>query len=119
MAEPQEDAEQRPAANYATVLPDVAFLKRIVIFLVVACLAISACLNVYFLWQNRDYQRALAATEFRLSGFGQVTRLTGNLLRDLEALSKTDENAAKLLAKYERTLTELGYRSASRQQPGE
>ena len=120
MSETQKDAEQGPPVNYATLLPDVAFVKKLVVVLLIACLAISACLNVYLLWQNRDYQSALTATEFRLQGYGQVTRLAGDVFRDLEALSKSDENAAKLLAKYERALKELGYyRSASGGQPGE
>ncbi len=89
------DAEPRPT-------DDLAFIKRVLTLLVLACLAVSACLNVYLIGENLVVKRQARAYAEMSRGRAALHQFCQRVVTDLRQLSGTNEAARQMLYGYRR-----------------
>ena len=109
----------RPAADQA------AAAKKLFALIVLACLVISVCFNVYVVSENLVLKRGLTnyATLRRQALFyEEMQQLTQRFVAEMSALAKDDEKLRPLLGKYWRSFCKYGLdattRASSANRPG-
>ena len=78
----------------------VEFLKRAVILLLIACLGVSVCLNVYIVGINSSLRGNIAGIEERLARQAELERFVDRIVMDLRQISRTDKAVQALLKKH-------------------
>lgn len=99
-SQPRHVPPPPPGLRDGTELPAVVRLQRIVALLVLICLVVSACLNVYVIFENRTLSGEVSFIRERQKAYGEMHRAVRDITLDLRVLSRTDANAARLLTKH-------------------
>ena len=92
-----EDAQP---AGHELLAAQMGRLRKMVLLLLVASLAISVCLNLYVVTENRIVKQTFLRVEQERQSYMELSRFTQRLMMDLQALAKTDKAAQELIDKY-------------------
>ena len=114
-----DTASTQAGAAAGEVAAQVAFVKRMLVLLVLAGLATSACLNVYLTYENGALKRQVTVQAERVRGLSSLYQFCQRFVTDLKHLSTTDETAQRLLRRYEQYINEFALDSPTRGAPGE
>ena len=114
-----DTASTQPGAPTDEVTAQLAFVRRMLVLLVLACLATSACLNVYLTYENGALKRQVTTQADRVRGLSSLYQFCQRFVTDLKHLSTTDETARRLLRRYEQYINEFALDSPARGAPGE
>jgi len=100
--EPQanDSAGETPVVEQGEVLAQIGLLKRLVMLLAVACLALSVCLNFYLVHAHIQNTDAVKTLQGRIIDQSQMQQFMKRLVMDLQALSRQDKNVQALLVKH-------------------
>ena len=104
MAGTENRVTQTSSAAPAGMAARMASVKRTVVFLLVACLAVSVSFNLFLAcenWLARTHIEELSAHSAHRT---QLLSLLRNLTMDLQYLSRADQSVKALLNKYYRPL---------------
>ena len=83
-----------------SIAQQLKLLQWAVVFTIVACLTVSACLNTFLYFGNATLGREVAGYERQLGMATDQARLLERVRLDLQELSKTNKNAEAMLRKY-------------------
>ena len=78
----------------------VVLLTRVIVFLLIACLTLSVCANVYFVHENLQAKNYVAGLQNRLDIQREMHGLVQSLVMDLASMSERDATARSLMEKY-------------------
>lgn len=76
-------------------------LERVILLLLCLGLAVSVCLNIFFLHQNTSLRRAFDQARFETEQADNITRFNNIMISELRQLASTNKNAQELLVKYQ------------------
>ena len=108
---------RKPTSPSTDVASQVALLTRVTIFLLVACLGLSVCGNVYFVYENLQAKDYVAGLQNRLDIQREMHGLVQSLVMDLVSVSERDATARGLLDKYGAGLAQYNLMDLSKGSP--
>ncbi len=107
----------RESHGSANLRVEVQSLRKMMAIVVVICLVISACFNVYVVRVNLALRERVAKLDKARTGYVKMHQFLQRLVRDLRVLSKGDSAVADLLLKYESGFPRFGVDSQARGAP--
>ena len=99
-SQPRRAPSPPPGLGNDTALTAVAHLKRIVALLVLVCLVISTCLNIYMFRENAVLQGRFEGIQGKLGGYTDMDRFLRRLTMELQSLRRECPQVADLFKKY-------------------
>ena len=90
----------QPPVDQPPWATQLSHVRKVGVLLLIACLVVSACLNVYLVAENLSVKKTFTAFEQERQSRAQFDRFMQRLLMDLQALAKTDKAVQELIEKY-------------------
>ena len=117
MKSPDKGSEKSKTDRNRRRLEQIDYLKKTVILLIFACLAISACLNVYVFHENLVTGNRVAELQQKDQACEELFQFFQRFVGDLKFLARTNNSVAVLLTKYRLMLSQYGLDSRASGRP--
>ncbi len=108
MKTPEKSSEKPSTERNRQLVMQVDYLKKTVILLILACVTISVCLNVYVSYENVMLKSRVAELEEGQKGYESVYQFMQRLVSEFQYLARSEESIALVLRKYEAILRSYG-----------
>ena len=113
----KEASAKTTGPEVVEAMAELASIKRILVFVILACLGGSVAFNIYLVHENEAVRVSNAELAQRMRFYTNMHRAFQSVIMDLRGLSPSEKSAQGLLEKYGRVLRDLNLLSPHKGPP--